>query len=161
MLLWARIADPHNGYQILAAAGTPELHEEMLRRIGWLRLFNPFWPERGNLASGEWLFDLEVSEQRAVASILLSLGTSGTDGRVLKPVYKKSDSKKDKERRLSQEQLAEMAASGGGDSLLPDHGTLRFTYDMEGEECREDVNKRRAVAQDRLGWKLPPLQASN
>lgn len=160
MLLWARIRDPRNGYKVLTVAGSQENHQAMLARIGWLRLFNPFWPDRGNtLGAGEWIFDLNSTEERSLASILLRLGTSGTDGRILRAAYKKSENKKEKERRLGLEQLVEMAGGPGGaaECLLPDKGSLRFVFDVHGEDCHEDLTLRKALAEERLGWNLPPI----
>jgi len=169
MLLWSRTKDRHNGYMVLRSAGTPELRALMLERIGWLRLLNPFYPERGNAPSREWILDLEIPEQRVAAGILLTLATAGSDGRAVRAFYKKSDAKKDKERRMGHDQLAEFAGSssggggggggGGGECLLPDRGVLRFGFDLSGEECGEDLQLRKFLAEERLGWRLPPFKA--
>merc|ERR1719502_1333962 len=87
MALWSRILDPHQAFYIWLAAGI-QLREEALARIGWLNLYNPFMPHKGNAPSGGWRLSLEIPEQRAVALSLLQLG-HGSDGKLTRATYRK------------------------------------------------------------------------
>ena len=61
----------------------------MFSSLGYLAMFNPFWPEYGNKEDGDWEINLAIPEQRKLALMLFRLGSekgTATDGRIVRAV---------------------------------------------------------------------------